>query len=107
MSASSTVSDFSKDWVFPSVVMADIEGAVSYITRDSEHKFKTGRPKIEVSFLDCDQAVIETRFGMRLISKKGKPYDLCSTKDPTMGCTGKLDLGDAFGCSVESKCTTA
>jgi hypothetical protein len=104
---------FSDDWKFASEVMSTIDGAVSYVIRDSEpaRKFRSGRKILEISFYDNSNVLIQCRDGMPMVSKKtGKSYEVCSTRDPMMNncCSGTIDIGaEQFGCAVDAKCTTA
>ncbi len=100
-------SDFQKDWQFASSILHDVEGATSYVVRPTEKLFKTGRKKIECTFYDDDNIAVSVRSGMELISKKGKPYQLFSTKEPKTGCSGKISYDDVFGgCSAKIACGT-
>lgn len=74
---------FEASWAFPSDIKHQL-GAASYEVRPLPEYFKTGRPKIEVLFLDDSRRLISRRIGMELVSKKtGRPYHMCQREEPS------------------------
>ena len=51
------------------------------IVHNTDRKYRSGRPVVEVAFYDADRREIARRDGMRLTSKKGNEYVVCRRAD--------------------------
>jgi hypothetical protein len=75
-----TMSNFSENWKPPFVVMKSIERAARYDILETDRKFRTGRPMVQVLFVDRAGTEITRRQGMVLNSKRtGDDYIVCRT----------------------------
>ena len=75
-----TMSNFSEKWKPPFVVMKSIEHAARYDILETDRKFRTGRPMVQVLFVDRAGTEITRRQGMVLRSKRtGDDYIVCRT----------------------------
>ena len=75
--------DFQTQWGVPWEVKETIPGATRYEIESTDQKFSSGRPKIDVVFLNGNNREICRRTGMSLTSKAGRPYEVCR-RDPEM-----------------------
>ena len=79
----SSNNDFQTQWGVPWEVKTMIPGASSYLIENTTRKFSSGRAVIDVVFYDGARSEICRRSGMRLVSKAGREYEVCS-RDPEM-----------------------
>jgi hypothetical protein len=77
----SSNNDFQTQWGVPWEVKTTIPGASSYLVENTTRKFSSG--VIDVVFYDGARSEICRRSGMRLVSKAGRPYEVCR-RDPEM-----------------------
>lgn len=74
---------FQEQWTFPSEVKRQL-GAASFEVRPIPEHFKSGRPKVEVIFLDASKRLVSRRIGMELVSKRtGTKYYVCEAEEPS------------------------
>ena len=78
---SSSNNDFQTQWGVPWEVKKTIPGARSYEIENTARKFSSGRAVIDVVFYDAARSEICRRSGMSLVSKAGRPYEVCR-RDP-------------------------
>jgi len=76
------MSNFSDQWKPPYKVMQTIENAARYDVLETDRKFSTGRPMVQVSFMDRAGNELTRRQGMVLHSKRtGNNYVVCRATD--------------------------
>jgi hypothetical protein len=80
---SSNSNDFSETWGVVWEVKKTIPGAIQYVIENTDQKFSSGRPKIDVVFLNGNNREICRRSGMRLVSKAGREYEVCRREPET------------------------
>jgi hypothetical protein len=65
------------------------------VVHNTDRKYRSGRPVVEVAFYDADRREIARRDGMRLTSKKGNEYVVCRRADVQQTSNGRY-VTDAF-----------
>ena len=55
--------------------------AATYQTRDTNEKFASGQPKLEIKFYNVESKLITTRVSMELTSKGGNRYLVCARNE--------------------------
>ena len=71
------MTDFNDMWGFPSDVQKTIPSAKCYVEENTGRTYRSGRPVVDVVFIDANRREICRRSGMRLKSKKGNDYVVC------------------------------
>jgi hypothetical protein len=71
------MSKFEDSWVVIWELKKTLNAA-TYQTRDTNEKFASGRPKLEIKFYNVESKLITTRVSMELTSKGGNRYLVCS-----------------------------
>ena len=76
------MSKFEDNWVVIWELKKTLNAA-TYQTTDTNEKFASGRPKLEIKFYNVNSKLITTRVSMELTSKSGNRYLVCARNEAT------------------------